>query len=409
MLSYLLAGAAVGPVVSQSLLDFMIMLIFVCFAVDFARNKSETRIPARKPFLFEYGFIFYILAILVGFVILNITDKEAWFRLYKFHWIINFYLFIWAFSRYELDLSKITKFFAIAYLLPNLYSIICTMTGYDPIHGRALANTRLLGLLESATYHAHGNGLILIFFLVILFFQFNKLSRFFKILSIFALLTMAFGIFLTFTRGIWLSLSVTTLIFLFFHSKKFFATALISGVLLFSGLYSFSEAFRDRIKHSIETKNADQERWGLLNVHLQMISESPIVGIGYSNSLSHTPAEVWKKYGYDKVYINSHAHNQLLNVLATTGILGFIPFFIFYFWFFATNIRLVNKYKREKSHSYYFLAIACLMTQVEFILANFTDVGFEYTKIRSLVLLVWALVFCMWQNKLKIQTTQNDQ
>lgn len=409
MLSYLLAGATLGPVVSQSLLDFMIMLIFVCFAVNFARNKSEPRISARKPFLFEYGFIFYILAILVGFVVLNITDKEAWFRLYKFHWIINFYLFIWAFSHYELDLSKITKFFAIAYLLPNLYSIICTMTGYDPIHGRALENTRLLGLLESATYHAHGNGLILMFFLVILFFQFNKLSRFFKILSIFALLTMAFGIFLTFTRGIWLSLSVTTLIFLFFHSKKFFATALISGVLLFSGLYSFSEAFRDRIKHSIETKNADQERWGLLNVHLQMIKESPIVGIGYSNSLSHTPAEVWKKYGYDKVYINSHAHNQLLNVLATTGILGFIPFFIFYFWFFITNIRLVKKYRRENNQSYYFLAIACLMTQVEFILANFTDVGFEYTKIRSLVLLVWALVFCMWQNKLKIQTTQNDQ
>lgn len=410
MLSYLLAGTTVGPVVSQSLLDFMIILIFIGFAVNFIRNKSETSMVLRKPFLFEYGFIFYILAILIGFLILDITDKEAWFKFNKFHWIINFYLFVWAFSRYEISLTKLTKFFTIAYLLPNLYSIISTLTAYDPIHGRVLENFRLVGLLESATYHAHGNGLILTFFVVILFFQFKNLSRFFKLLSIFALLAMAFGIFLTFTRGIWLSLSITTLIFLFYHSKKLFVTTLVSGILLLSAFYTFSITFRDRIKHSIETKNADQERWGLLNVHIQMIKESPIVGIGYFNSLSHTPPEVWKKYGYNKVYINSHAHNQFLNVLATTGVIGFIPFLLFYFWFFVTNVRLVRKFKNENNQNYYILAMACLMTQIEFTLANLTDIGFEYAKIRSLILLVWAIVLCLWLDKIKfVESDQNDQ
>lgn len=402
MLSYLLAGAVIGPVVSQSLLDFMIFLIFVCFVRDYARHKGHYNFALRKPFLFEYGFIFYILAIVAGFIILNITDSEAWFRLHKFHWIINFYLFVWAFARYELNPTKLAKFFGFAYLAPNIYGLYVTMSNYDWSSRRTIASTRLLGLLESATYHAHANGVILMFFLIILFFQFKKLSKGYQILSVIGLSLMTLGIFLTFTRGIWLSLTLTTLIFLLFHHRRFLVVGLFAGLLLISSLYSFSDSFRDRVHHSMETKTADYERWDLFSVHIAMIKDNPIFGIGYSNSLSHTPREVWTKYGYNTEKINSHAHNQLLNVMATTGVMGLIPFLIFYFWFFVTNLRLVLKYRAAKMCNHYTIAIACLMAQTEFTLANLTDVGFEYTKIRSIILLVWAIVLVMWQDRAKI-------
>lgn len=413
MLSYLVAGATIGPAVSQSLLDLTITLIFAYWIVYSIRNKSLKTIEWRKPYLFEYGFLFYVLAIAVGFIILGIGDAQAWLRLLKFTWIANFYLFIWVFSKYEINFTKLAKFFGFAYLIPNIYGIACTFYGYDPIRNKfydpihkVYGQFRLLGLLDSATYHAHANGLLLIFFLIILFFQFKKLSTFYKWLCGFAIVLMASGIFLTFTRGIWLSLTITTLIFLFFHNKKIFIAAILAGVICISGLYTFSESFRGRISHSMNTGNADQERWGLFNVHVEMFKESPLVGIGYANPLTHTPPEVWMKYGYQKIYINSHAHNQILNVMTTTGLLGVIPFLLFYLWFLVTNIRLVKKFKLENNQNFYILSIACLMTQIEFLLANITDIGFEYSKIRSLILLVWALVFCMWQNRLKIATNQ---
>lgn len=400
MLSYLLAGVTVGPVVSQSLLDFMIMLIFICFTVDLSRNKNEYLL-VRKPYLFEYGFIFYIFAIIAGFLILNITEYEAWYRLYKFHWIINFYLFVWAFTHYKIDFIQWIKFFCFAYLAPNIYSIAATFYGYDWIFQRSIENFRLLGLVQSATYHAHANGLLLIFFLVVLFFKFKKLSLSYKLLSIFAVALMAFSIFLTFTRGIWLSLTITTLIFSFFQQRKLFLVGLISASVLTLGLYNFSEKFKERVEHSMQTKSADHERWDLFSVHLKLVKDSPVVGIGYADNLSHTPAETWTKYGYPAGNINSHAHNQFLNVVATTGVLGLIPFLLFYFWFFVTNFRLVLEFKNQNKTNHYILAMACLMTQLEFLIANITDVGFEYTKIRSIVLLVWAIVFALRRDRIK--------
>ena len=211
------------------------------------------------------------------------------------------------------------------------------MSNYDWTSSRTIASTRLLGLLESATYHAHANGVILMFFLIILFFQYRKLTKGYKILSIVAVILMALGIFLTFTRGIWLSLTITTLIFLLFHHRRYLLVGFAAGLLVISSLYTFSDSFRDRVHHSMETKTADYERWDLFSVHIKMIKDNPIFGIGYSNSLSHTPSEVWKQYGYPTEKINSHAHNQLLNVLATTGVVGLIPFLLFYFWFFVSS------------------------------------------------------------------------
>jgi hypothetical protein len=59
MLEFLLAGTVIGPVVSQSFLDLMIMLIFICFAVEASRTKSTAYFSLRKPYLFEIGFLGY--------------------------------------------------------------------------------------------------------------------------------------------------------------------------------------------------------------------------------------------------------------------------------------------------------------------------------------------------------------
>lgn len=400
MLSYLLAGATIGPVVSQTFLDLSIFGIFLCFAIPFFRNKSYVTIHLRKPYIFEYAFIAYIAVIILEFFLLKVTDSESWLRLYKFHWIINFYIFIWAFKNYEIDLTKLVKFFAFAFVIPNIYSVVNVI-----LLQQHFANERLTGLVGSATYHAHGNGLILAFFFPIFYFQLKKLSKPYQIFTAVAVLLMSLSIFLTFTRGIWVSLGLSALLFLFLHNRKFFVAGITASLIALFGLYNLSSTFHERIHHTVQTRTSDHERWDLFKIHVQMFKDSPLTGIGYIDNLSHTPPATWAKYGFPEAGLDSHAHNQLLNVLTLTGILGFIPFVIFYFWFFITNIKLVIKYKTENLQNNYILAMACLIAQLEFLIANFSDVGFEYTKIRSLILMVWALVFVMWQNRIKISQT----
>lgn len=400
MLSYLLAGTTIGPVVSQTLLDLMLFLILVYFAKESFKHKFQNFSNLRKPYLFEYGFIFYIISIVAGFLILGITDPEAWARLSKFYWIINFYLLVWTISRYKINLVTLIKFFSWAFLAPNIYAVLSLFYGYDIIRQKALP-FRLTGLLDSATYHAHSNALIFVFFLSLLFFKFNKLSRFYKVLSIAAAFLMGLGIFMTYTRGIWLSIACTVFVFLFSQHRKLLFLVIIAGSISTATLYHASDSFRTRTT-SKDTKESDALRWNLIQLHLDMAKDSPLFGIGYSNSLTHTPTETWVKYGYPANNTNSHAHNQMINVLGTTGFFGLISFSLFYFWFLLINIKLVLKFKKENLNNFFILAVACLTVQFEFFIANLTDIGFEYAKIRSLILLVWALVFCMWQNRVKI-------
>lgn len=401
MLAYLLAGSALGPVVSQTLLDISIVLLFLVFIVQSVKNKSYSQISFRKPFVFEYGIFFYILAILTGFYILNITDREAWVRLLKFTWIINLYLFAWAISKINFDFRKMLLFFSAAYLIPNIYALSTFIAKVDWLSGLPIQNSRIIGMVKSSTYHAHANALVLVFFAVIFFFAYSKLSRRLQVITTISFLLMLASTILALTRGIWISLTFTFLFFLFVQNKKLFAAALVVGAIAFTSLLTFSESFQNRVSLSSHTQSSDAERLNLFKVHVFMIKESPLVGIGYANPLSHTK-DWWPKMGLSSDLINSHAHNQLLNVWATTGLIGLIPFMLFYFWFLVKSWQLSKQFKKLGDHPKYVLAMACLMTQVQFIVGNFTDIGFEYAKIRSLILLVWAIVLGLWLNKIKV-------
>jgi O-antigen ligase len=421
MIGYFLAGSTIGPVMSQSLLDFMIFLIFICFATQTIKSNFHNFTTLRKPYIFEYGFIFYFLSIVLGFFLLHVTGLESWLTLTRFNWIVNFYLFTWAFSNTEIDLKKMIKFFAWGFIIPNVYALVSFLYGYDFIHQQPLAYFRLVGILGSSTYHAHSNGIISIFFLTLLVFKFEDLNKFNKALSVLAASLMFLSVFLTFTRGVWISLFISVLCLVWLQNRKFFMAIIVAGAILVTTLYNTSESFRERRGQPTatapsnssltdspptDTRSSDAFRINLLKLHWLIFKDSPLVGISYVNHLSHTPIETWEKYKFPSTYtINTHAHNQFMNTLTLTGFLGIIPFLLFYFWFFFTNLKLVKKFKAAKHTSHYILAVACLMAQLEFLIANMTDVGFEYSKIRSLILLVWALVFVLWTNKAKISET----
>ncbi len=383
----LLALLPAAAVSSQSLLDLLLAALFIGLITKFFHDK---RIFIFEKIGIEWAFAGYVIVVCLGFW-LNASRDAEWLRsAIKFSWILNFYILFYGLQTINVNSLKIIKVLSVGTLLPTLYSLASYIHGVDLITGRD--NVRITGLVNSATYHAHGNAVLFIFLVGTLFFSFKKLNTKWKVFSLISTVLLGLSILLTFTRGIWLSAFISSAIMLFFLDRrkmvKFVLTTLIIAWL--------SAQFWPAMDESVDLKSrpgSTGERINFIKLNLQMWQEYPLLGIGYGENIRRC-REYWDKpeWRMPEDYIISHAHNQYLNVLSTTGLFGLFFFSSFFLYFINKNIKLIFKTSSVKTPERWALLITCLWAQIEFALACLTDVSFEYAKIRILILFVWALV-----------------
>lgn len=382
----LLGGYIVGAVSSQSLMDLFMVLMIIGWSAYAIKDKSLS----LNWIGVEWAFLAYFLVACCGFIF-NATNDAPWTQaLSKFVWFFHLYILIFAFRQVRFNRQYLVQYLSVAFLFPSLYSFTGYINGYDPITQRE--NSRVMGLVNSATYHAHGNALIFVFFAAIMLFAWKSFSIKWRCIAFTCLGLMGLSILLTFTRGIWLSIFFSTLLMLFLYdARKVLAVVIATGVFVGGAYFSWPQ-FRERIHHSTSTSE-NSERLNLFKVNVQIWEEYPLLGIGYGENLRRN-REYWDRpeWHMPKDYITSHAHNQFLNVMATTGILGLIPFVWIFAFFVRKNWRLLRKTSHEETPLRYAVVFGCLWAQIEFILGCLSDVSFEYAKIRALILVIWALV-----------------
>lgn len=381
----------VFAVSSQSLLDVAMTLIgagWVLWAVK-SRKFGLSRIGGA-----EWPLGLYVLIVICGFIF-NAPKEAPWHEsLLRFTWIFNLYILTFAFTLSAPRTERILQFLSVIILPPTIYSLISYYHGVDLITGRD--NARITGLVNSSTYHAHGNAVIFVFLTSLLVFAYRKLSVAWQFVCSVSIVLLGTSIFLTLTRGIWLSIAISAVLMAsFIRWKRAFKLLFFLGIL-FSGLYWTFAGVRDRMAVPVGRDGSASERVNLLKVNYQMWREYPWLGIGHGENIRRN-REYWDRpeWNMPQGYITSHAHNQYLNVLATTGVFGFIAFMCFFSFFLIKNIKLLIKASHNKTSINYALLFACLWAQIEFWLACLTDVSFEYAKIRALLILVWALVIAL--------------
>ncbi|AGH95678.1 O-antigen ligase family protein [Pseudobdellovibrio exovorus] len=390
MFEFLVGLATLGGVTSQTLMDTSFILIFLCFI--FSAWKSKSVQPHFKPTGIEWAFLGYVFVVIVSLII-NGKEPVPWlFYLSKFNWIINFYLLIYAFSKINVNYERWINFFSIAFLLPNIYAIVIYFLGYDLITQKVIHGT--VGLVNSATYHAHGNSLIFMFFVTIYLLNFEKIHKRTKISGAITLCIMGISIFLTYTRGIWGALFISLLILSYIKNKKLCLLYIISTTIILSIGLLTSETLYLRVVNSFSS-DSDQMRSQLLQVHWLMFKDHPWFGIGYWESYRQI-ADYWPRIGLPADHFESHSHNQYLNVLATTGITGFIFFMSILVFFLRKSVSFMSKTFNDQLYP---LACACFLVLIQFLLACLTDVTFEYSKIRMLVVITFAMLISFSQQK----------
>ena len=152
------------------------------------------------------------------------------------------------------------------------------------------------------------------------------------------------------------------------NNKNFkigFKNSLVYIIPLFISLTFFNLTEGDEETLSIQnrvetiTSQGDEsisQRLRFYTHTLKQFSQTPLFGIGIGN---------WKivsiKYDADNIYsyvVPYFAHNDLLEILAETGILGFIPFFIFILCIFKINLKnIINYIYRESVFNNVFLTL----------------------------------------------------
>lgn len=390
MLLTLIGLVVLGGVTSQSLMDTATVCILILLIWDL--SKKQISLKDLRPIGIEWAILGYFAVAVAGLLINGKPPVPWFFYLSKFNWVVNLYIFIFAFNRLDFDATKWFKYFIWAYALPNLYAVVTYFAQQDYLSNKKLQGG-IVGIVDSSTYHAHGNSLIFIFFVSLFIFYFNKLSKNMKIFSGLALLLMGSSVFFAFTRGIWGATFISLLVLLFIRNKKWAVYFIGASAAVFTILMTTSPLFKARVTKFTQkadtVRNSDGVRAELIQVHLEMFKAHPVVGIGYWESYRQIE-DYWPLLGKPPSYFETHAHNQIVSVLATTGALGAFFFLAMVVFFFKKAIAFYKETKLfEKYHG---LSVACLMLLIQFLLACITDVTFEYAKIRGILIVGLAIL-----------------
>lgn len=145
---------------------------------------------------------------------------------------------------------------------------------------------------------------------------------------------IAVGLFLTWSRMLWLVLPV---VFTFWATKqiprRYRVRALVAWVAAL-GAFATAIYFTPPIRNRLTTAMGQKERAWLWETNLTFFRDRPILGIGWRKSQDaaqhhHLATEA------DKRRFIGHAHNNLLEMLAGTGILGTLAWVLWNLYLFT--------------------------------------------------------------------------
>jgi O-antigen ligase len=208
----------------------------------------------------------------------------------------------------------------------------------------------------------------------------------------------ALTLFLTFTRGVWLSMFMAAFFMIFMVRKKMaliFVAASGFGVGL---LFLVWEGFRNRLLYAFDPQGYDQNRLNLWRANWEIFKDNPWFGVGWGQNKALL-MEYYAKLGItdERFMMVSHAHNQTLHLLAGTGILGFLGFVAFNVVFFVMSWRLWKLIPLSEAW-HRALVLAAMGAQVHFWFGGLFESNFEHSKMRYAMSFAWGVILWLYHD-----------
>lgn len=223
----------------------------------------------------------------------------------------------------------------------------------------------------------------------------KTLSKF-KVLAIFVALFAGASIIYSYTRGAWLAMAAAIFVMVMYLGRKTAVTAIVAvAVTLGIGLTT-SEKFRSRVESITSlTNQSNSERLDVWRANVAMFKDHPILGVGYGAN-----EDLITQY-YDKLGIKQefggHAHNNYLQFLSGTGLLGFLAYTVFSILMFWMAHRLLRTLPKQ-DHVSRTLALGALGAQVALHVGGLTECNFKDAEVNHQYMLILAILTVIWRH-----------
>lgn len=367
------------------------------------------RKESLKPLRFQgdyllWGFVFFILFGALFIEGLNSHERIEILRSSRF--ILTLYALVIGLWVLKLNtpqrLETLMKLLFSCMLVVSTYGIVQFFTGLDLLRKTPYEMTifsdgsvllwRVKAFFTNTMTYSYIFGM---FFCLLAAFWYFKSVKFKKPFVFHAAVFLVLlSLFMTFTRGLWISLIAALLLMAALISWRL-SSKILAGVILIFGLgIGMSHSFRERIIGVVQLDQSNSERLLIWKNHWEMFKDHPLLGVGFEQN-----ARLMQEYNlklYGKEWRVVHAHNHFLQILTGVGIFGFIFFVLFsisMYWL-AFKLWFLSEANDIWSKA---IALGSIGAQTVFHLGGMSEAVFVDRESNHAYLLVLALTIVCYQ------------
>lgn len=225
--------------------------------------------------------------------------------------------------------------------------------------------------------------LIPLYFLIIQ----GNVSKWVKFTILFTLFLSVLALVLNGTRGAWLAVVATLLIYMIMHIKKQKKLVLVCMVFLVvvGAIFSQNPLLQDRLYSMTDiTNQSNSERVFLWKSAVQMFVDKPFFGVGLGR--------------FEKVYLENyispfakerlgHAHNNFMHILAENGIVGLLGFLVLF------SYIVIDSYTKYRTQKHLWGGVVFFVT-ISLLIQGLTEFNFGDSAVIRMYWFILGISYC---------------
>jgi O-antigen ligase len=369
--------------------------------LDLPSKQREFRFFGLGTDLSLLGFL---IVVVVGLYI-NAPQANFVTELGSLRWMLLLYLLSYSFALFP-GLNKLFYIIIGLSAIVAAYAIFQHFTGIDlryewglraqsavtpaPFTGSNVYQS--VGLMSHHLTYGYLFSMIFCFPLAALMLNRRRSS----LLRIFLLLTVTvigLSLLWTYGRGVWIATLCAILFMAAYVSRKALFGILVIGAIAFGILYSSNTGFRERLDSIWATHyTSNTDRQDLWRANWEMLADHPWIGIGWNQNEGRVQ-EYYTRLGITNSF-SGHAHNNYMQILATTGVLGFLFYNLFIIGFLLMTHRLWSDV--PKSHYWHkVFVLGALGSQISLQAGGLTQWNFGDAEVNHFFIFVLATIAYM--------------
>lgn len=235
----------------------------------------------------------------------------------------------------EKRVKLLLTIFLVTSAIASLSGLVGLFSGFNPLRFKAACHPeRACGMYGMYMSYAYGMGYFMLVSSLLLLNQ-KKLKNISNpVLWWISNLINFIGFYLSYARGALAAYVLGVVVYFIKKQLKLALMVALAFALLGVTLFTTNDSFNKMLTSGSRQSSTDQ-RLSLFQASYYAFTEAPLLGLGYKN-FEDQSVRIKRQYGINlETSFAGTAHNNFLEHLASTGILGFLCMILFHgFWAF---------------------------------------------------------------------------